>query len=114
MLFRSFATLAKKRGHNAESLAEMFRGKIEEPRDFFERAMSCKYRGEDRSYVVIPYRSVIEFYQAELHYFADVNAKHMRCACGCGQPVFDRAKWATPGCKKKTQRGESRTGVLPV
>jgi hypothetical protein len=31
--------------------------------------MSCKYKGEDRSYVLIPYRSVIEFYNEELHYF---------------------------------------------
>ena len=112
--FKEFSTLAKKRGHNAESLAELFRGKVEEPREFFERVMSCKYRGEDRSDVVIPYRSVIAFYQAELHYFADINAKHRRCACGCGQPVFDWAKWATPGCKKKMQRGESLTGVLPA
>lgn len=112
--FKDFSTLARRRGHSAESLAELFRGKIEDPREFFERVISCKWKHEDRSGVVIPYRSVIEFYQAELHYFADVNAKHRQCACGCGRPVFDRAKWATPGCKKKAQRGESRIAVLPV
>lgn len=112
--FKEFSTLARKRGHSAESLADRFKGMIEEPREFFERVMSCKWKGEDRSDVVIPYRSVIEFHQAELHYFADVNSKHRQCACGCGRPVFDRAKWATPGCKKKTQREESLTGVLPV
>jgi hypothetical protein len=102
--FRDFSTLARKRGHNAESLAELFRGKIEEPRELFERVMSCRWKGEDRSDVMIPYRSVIAFYQAELHYFADVNARHRQCACGCGRPVFDRQKWATAACKKKVQR----------
>ena len=112
--FKEFSTVARKRGHSAESLAGLFRGKIDDPREFFERVRSCKYHNEDRSAVAIPYRSVIEFYQAELHYFADSNSKHRACACGCSRPVFDRAKWATPGCKKKAQREESRTSVLPV
>jgi hypothetical protein len=37
--FKDFATLARSRGHTAESLAERFRGKIEEPWEFFERVM---------------------------------------------------------------------------
>ena len=106
--FKEFATLMRKRGHSAESLAERFRGKIEEPRDFFERVMSCRYKGEDRSGVVIPYRSVIEFYHVELHYFGDSNEKHRRCTCGCGLPVFDRKKWASPACKKRFQRNPER------
>jgi len=112
--FKEFATVARKRGHSAEPLADRFRGKIDEPREFFERVMSCKYKGEDRAGVVIPYKSVIEFYQAEMHYFADSNRKHRVCACGCDRPIFDRKKWATPGCKKKAQRKESQTSVLPV
>jgi hypothetical protein len=64
--FRGFSQVAKRRGHTPDSLAEMFRGRIEDPREFFERVMSCKWRGDDRSDVVVPYRSVIEFYNAEL------------------------------------------------
>ena len=100
--FKDFAALASKRGHTAESLAERFRGKIEEPREFFERVMSCRWRGEDRSNVVIPYRSVTQ----GLHYFQDSNAKHRQCACGCGLPVFDRQKWASPGCRQRAARRE--------
>jgi hypothetical protein len=55
-----------------DDLVDLFRGKIEDPREFFERVMSCKSklngRYEDRTDVVIPYRSVIEFYQGELGY----------------------------------------------
>lgn len=112
--FKNFADVARKRGHNAESLSALFRGKIDEPREFFERVMSGKYHGEDRSAVIIPYASVMDFYQAEAHYFVDSNAKQRLCACGCNRPVFDRSKWATPGCKKKSQRGESGTGDLPI
>jgi hypothetical protein len=106
--FKDFAAVAKKRGHTAESLANRFRGKIENSSEFFERVMTCKYKGEDRSWVVIPYRSVIEFYNEELHYFGDSHAKHRRCACGCGAPVFDRKKWASSACKKRIQRNSER------
>jgi hypothetical protein len=102
--FGNFCKLAKSRGHTVESLADRFRGKIENPSEFFERVMSCRYHGEDRSWVVIPYRSVIEFYSKELHYFQDSNQKHRQCACGCGQPVFDRKKWASSGCRQKIAR----------
>jgi len=106
--FKDFATVAKKRGHTAESLADRFRGKIENPSEFFERVMTCKSKGEDCSSVVIPYRAVIEFYNEELHYFGESNQKHRQCACGCGQPVFDRKKWASPACKKRIQRNGER------
>jgi hypothetical protein len=106
--FGNFVKLAKSRGHTVESLADRFRGKIENPSEFFERVMTCKYKGEDRSDVVIPYRSVLDFYSQELHYFGDSQAKHRRCACGCGAPVFDRKKWASSACKKRIQRNEER------
>jgi hypothetical protein len=106
--FKDFAAVAKKRGHTVESLADRFRGKIENPSEFFERVMTCKYKGEDRSDVVIPYQSVLEFYSQELHYFQDSNAKHRQCACGCGAPVFDRKKWASAACKKRIQRNGER------
>ncbi len=99
---------AKAQAHG-DDLVEIFRGKIEEPREFFERVMSCRYHGEDRSDVVIPYRSVIEFYRQDCHFYKDVNPKHKGCACGCGRPVFDRQKWASPGCRKRAQREQSVT-----
>ena len=111
--FKDFATVARERGHTVESLADRFRGKIENASDFFERVMTCKYKGEDRSDVIIPYRSVLEFYSQELQYFQDSTQKHRQCACGCGLPVFDRKKWASPACKKRVQRSgepEDRLG----
>jgi hypothetical protein len=102
--FADFAKLAAKRGHSVESLANRFRGKIENPSEFLERVMSCKYKNEDRSDVVVPYGSLIEFYSQELHYFQDSKVEHKPCACGCGQPVFDRKKWASPGCRQKIAR----------
>jgi hypothetical protein len=102
--FKQFATLARRRGHTPESLADRFRGKIENPAEFFGRVMSCRYKGEDRSEVVIPYRSVVTFYARELHYFGDSNEKHRRCGCGCGQAVFDRKKWVSDGHKKRFAR----------
>jgi hypothetical protein len=112
--FKDFATVARKRGHTAESLAERFRGKVENPSEFFERVMSCKYKGEDRTGIVIPYRSVIEFYNEELHYFGESHENHRRCACGCGSPVFDRQKWASPACKKRIQRNGDRRAATTV
>jgi hypothetical protein len=106
--FKDFAAVARKRGHTAESLADRFRGKIENASEFFERVMTYRYHREDRSGVVVPYRSVIEFYLEELHYFGDSHKKHRRCACGCGAPVFDRKKWASPACKKRIQRNGER------
>ncbi len=41
--FKEFAAVAKKRGLTVESLADRFRGKIENPSEFFERVMTCKY-----------------------------------------------------------------------
>jgi len=115
--FKDFAAVAKKRGHTAESLAARFRGKIENPSEFFERVMACRYHGEDRSDVIIPYRSVIEFYNQELHYFRDSNQKHRQCACDCGLPVFDKKKWATPACRQRVARknvADMQKGVRQV
>lgn len=107
--FKDFASVARRRGHTPESLAERFKGMIENPSEFFHRVMLDKF-----SYVVVPYRSVLEFYAEELHYFKDLNPRQRRCACGCDQPVFDRQKWASPGCRKKIQRRVSVTTKMAL
>jgi hypothetical protein len=68
----------------AESLAALFRGKIDEPREFFERVMSSKHNCEDRSDLIIPYRSVIGFYRQEENYLADLRSQHNTGACVAG------------------------------
>jgi len=87
----------------AESLAALFRGKIDEPREFFERVMSSKHNCEDRSDSIIPYRSVIGFYRQEENYLADLRSQHNTCL-RCRRPVFNRKKWAGPACRMRTQR----------
>ena len=50
-------------------------------REFFERVMSSKHNCEDRSDLIIPYRSVIGFYRQEENYLADLRSQHNTCAC---------------------------------
>jgi len=70
--YKDFASLMAKRYRTIDDLVDYFRGKIDDPRDYFEGVLSCRRRvygrPEDRSSVVIPYRSVIEYYQTELGY----------------------------------------------
>ena len=101
--FKEFASIARKRGQTPESLAERFKGKIENPNEFFQRVMQERF-----AHVVISYRSVLEFYVDELHYFNDSSPGGRRCACGCNQPIFDRQKWASAACKKRTARQKVR------
>jgi hypothetical protein len=81
---RDFQRLMLKRKRSVDDLVELFRGKLDDSRSFFERAMSCQWRNpetgryEDRGDVVIPYRSVIEFYQKEQFYFDDARKSHGR------------------------------------
>ena len=103
--FKEFSELMTRRRHDVDALVHLFRGKLEDPREFFERVMSCKYKYEDRSEVVIPYRCVLEFYEHELHYFRDTMDKRQRlCRCGCGKPVFGQRKFAAESCRKRIQR----------
>ena len=97
--FGDFAKLANKRGLTPEYLAERFTDKIERPSEFFHRLFQGQYAA-----VVIPYRSVLTFYASELQCHQDSVGHHKVCACGCGQAVFDRKKWASPGCKKRLKR----------
>lgn len=66
-----------KRRRTVDDLVDIFRGKLDDSRNFFERVMSCQWRDansgryEDRSGVAIPYKSVIEFYLKEQIYLED-------------------------------------------
>ena len=63
---KDFAALAKRRCLTVIFLAKRFQGIIEQPKDYFERVLSCKSNGEFRGDVAIPYRSVREFYFQEM------------------------------------------------
>jgi len=106
--FRDFAALAKRRGWTPEFLAEEFRGKIEEPSDFFHRVLSCKYRGEDRSGVVIPYQSVLDLYHKELSPLI-VEGNVRLCECKCGRRVHGKKSYASGACRKRMERRRAET-----
>ena len=81
-----------------DELAKRFHNRIERPAEFFNRVLS-----PDHFANVIPYKSVIEFFLV-----AEAANTGPACACGCGRPVFDRKKYALPGCKKKVTREKVR------
>ena len=70
--YKDFSRLATELGWTQEMLVERFREKIDRPAEYFERVLSCRWKNpdtgkyEDRSSVVIPYRSVLQFYISEL------------------------------------------------
>jgi hypothetical protein len=97
--FSDFAKLATKRKLTPECLAQRFAGKIDRPGEFFDRVFKSQYAA-----VVIPYRSVLAFYSSELKCHQDAVGRIRVCACGCEQPVFDRQKWASPGCRQRAAR----------
>ena len=75
--FRDFRQVMEKRNRTSDDLVDLFRGKLDDSREFFDRVMTGQSynpetrRKEDRSWVVIPYRSVLEFYFKELAYMKD-------------------------------------------
>jgi hypothetical protein len=82
--FKDFQKLMAKRRRSVDDLVDIFRGRLDDSRSFFERVMSCQFRNpdtgrfEDRSDVVIPYKSVIEFYLKERHYLEDSERRPMK------------------------------------
>jgi hypothetical protein len=84
--FEDFQKLMAKRRRTVDDLVDIFRGKLDDSRSFFERVMSCRWRNpdtgrfEDRSDVVIPYRSVIEFYLKEIQYLKNSEEEQERLA----------------------------------
>jgi hypothetical protein len=94
--FSDFAKLAKKKGWSAEFLAEKFKGQIERPSEFFHRCLS----GSPSADVVIPYRSVIDFYHQEANPLVKEPSTRL-CLCGCMRRLYGRKKYATAYCRKK-------------
>jgi hypothetical protein len=82
--FKEFQKLMARRKRTVDDLVDISRGKLDDSRSFFERVMSCQWRNpdtgrfEDRSDVVIPYKSVIEFYLKEQHYLEDSKKRPMK------------------------------------
>jgi len=101
---KDFAELAKQRGWSLDFLVSKFRDLIEEPREYFERLLKGRWNREARGDVVIPYRSVLQFYFQERKLVFREGA----CACGCGVEVSNK-KWASPTCRKRAQRRGSLT-----
>ena len=85
--FQQFAQLAARRIWTVDELAKRFDDRIERPTDFFNRVLSGKFKES-----VIPYRSVIEFYQAAVTGLEPSSSSRPTCACGCGQIVFRQKK----------------------
>jgi len=100
--FRQFTEMARRRNLTSQSLAKRFRGRIENPLEFFTRVLSDKSPAS-----LIPYRSVLEFYGVMSAPIVPALARPV-CACGCRAPVFDRKKWAKPGCRTKARRAAIR------
>jgi hypothetical protein len=84
--FKDFQKLMTKRRRTVDDLVDIFRGKLDDSRSFFERLISCQWRNpdtgrfEDRGDVVIPYKSVIEFYLKETQYLKDSEEEQERLA----------------------------------
>jgi len=92
--FKDFKKLMIRRRRTVDDLVDLFRGKLDDSRSFLERVMSCQWRSpetgryEDRSDVMISYKSVIEFYVKELHYLEDSKRRPVK--------VSDPEKTAIP------------------
>jgi hypothetical protein len=102
--FKDFAKLAKQKGWSAEFLADKFRGKIEGPSEFFHRCLKCNPSPD----VIVPYKSVIEFYFRELNPVVR-DASVRVCVCGCLREVYGRKQYATAYCRKKACLRRSQT-----
>ena len=95
--YSDFAKLAHQRHWTIESHAARFRGKIDEPREFFSRVLKAS------GAALLPYRSVIDFYEAGLNIFPR-SPQLTTVRLGCKQEVLDRKKWALAGCRKRVAR----------
>ena len=101
--FRDFAALADRKGWTPEFLAGEFRGKVDNPSEFFHRVLDGKH-GD----VVIPYRPVLDLYHKELSPLIDEPAVRL-CVCGCQKRVYGRKQYASNYCRIRVHRKGSLT-----
>jgi len=101
--FKDFANLANRKGWTPEYLTERFRGKIDNPSQFFHRCLDSKNKN-----MIIPYRSIISLYQEELNSAAS-DGSIPSCLCGCKRRVHGKKKYFSGACRVKIHRQESRT-----
>lgn len=105
MTFAEFARVMRSRGIDPTYLVKRFRTDFgdgtAEVRAFFEQVFDR--RCGDR---VVPYRSVIDFYEREIGANKSASPRERRCACGCGQTVFGRKK-GTRASSEATVDGSS-------
>jgi hypothetical protein len=105
--YSQFRHVAKHRGWTLEWLLEQAKEKLDKPTDTLRRVMHGALvdgKHELLADVVIPYRCLIELYQRATQLKPALVGDKM-CACGCGELVRGKKKWATPGCRKRVQRG---------
>src|SRR4029453_5874753 len=121
--FKDFQKLMAKRRRSVYDLGDIFRGKLDDSRIFFEGVMSCQWRNpdtgrfEDRSDVVIPYKSVIEFYLKETQYLKESEEEQEKLALSRKRgPVSEERRQALLKHleKARTVRGRdpSKTAIL--
>lgn len=96
--FGMFHRLATRHLWTVETLAREFRGRIDDPTEFFGRV----YRAADRREVIIPYKPVLDLYFSWLK--GDRGASGKVCLCGCGASVIGREKYASMSCRKRQSR----------
>src|SRR5262245_57890185 len=110
-----------KRQRTVDDLVDIFHRKLDDSRTFFERVMSCQWRNpetgryEDRSDVVIPYRSVIEFYLKETEYLKDTVKEQEKAAIRRKhKPVSEERRQALIAQAAKARAAKSGTLKKPV
>jgi len=96
--FHDFAALAKRKGWTPEFLAGEFRGKVDNPSEFFHRVLGGKHGG-----VAIPFHTVLDLYHKELSPLMQDEAVRL-CVCGCQKQAHGRKRYASAYCRLKTYR----------
>lgn len=108
--FGQFAALARQRGWTVDFLTAQFAGRFSDekdpPRRFFGRVL-----GGGHADVAIPYDSVIAFYNQKRGIDQRGPAPERRCACGCGQHICGRQRFASAACRKRASRDRGAQSV---
>jgi hypothetical protein len=107
--FGQFRHLAKQRGWSIVWLVEQVKSEIDKPTDTLRRIMhGAMVDGKHHllADVVLPYSCLIALYQRVTQPVpALVGDK--ACACGCGERVWGRQRFASQACQKHCYRRAS-------